>query len=119
MILKDNFYRILSLVNNSEGDYSIKVELVSKHPIFCGHFPDKPVVPGVCTLTVIKECLGLILGRDISFVSIKECKYLSVLLPKEGLTIIINLTITDVSKVRALVESEGKQILNLRAAISE
>ena len=118
MILKDNFYKI-KRVEKSDNKFVINAEFLSNHPIYEGHFPEKPVVPGVCTLTVIKECLGEMLGRMITFSAIKECKYLSALLPDSDLNITITIELLDDAKIRAFVTDEDNQqaFLKLRATI--
>lgn len=118
MRLEGNFYTIDSITSRAEGEYTAIVALAKEHHIYEGHFPSQPVVPGVCTLTIIRECLGEILSRQVSFASIKECKYVSALIPEEGLSIALNITLTE-TKLRATVERCDNQqtVLKLRAEI--
>ena len=118
MRLEGNFYTIDSITSRAEGEYTTIVTLAKEHHIYEGHFPSQPVVPGVCTLTIIRECLGEILSRQVSFASIKECKYVSALIPEEDLSIALNITLTD-TKLRATVERCDNQqtVLKLRAEI--
>lgn len=118
MRLKDSLYKIKK-IDRIDNNYVVKVEILSDHPIYEGHFPEKAVVPGVCTLTIIKECLSEILGRTIKFSAIKECKYLSALLPDENINITTNIELLDDKKFKATVINEEKQqpVLKLRAAI--
>ena len=119
MKLADNFYIIHRCETIQDNTYVVEAELLPNHSIYEGHFPGQPVVPGVCTLTIIRECLGRILNKDVKFSSIKDCKYVSALLPYEGLNITINLTLTDASKLNAVVVRNGDQqtVLKLRAEI--
>ncbi len=118
MRLEDNFYKIHA-IEQTENDYKIEVELLQDHPIYEGHFPGQPVVPGVCTLTIIRECIGKILSKSVSFASIKECKYVSALIPEEGMKIIINLTLAADGGVKVVVERvDNNQIaLKLKATL--
>ena len=117
MILKDNFYKICKIWRFSDNSFRVRAELSSEHNIYAGHFPGKPVVPGVCTLTIIKECLSEILKRKIEFVSIKECKYTAALLPEKGLYITIDMEISDSGKIEAVVmkEKNSQTVLKLKA----
>ena len=117
MTLKDSLYKIKK-IDRIDNNIVVKLEILSDHPIYQGHFPEKAVVPGVCTLTIIKECLSEILGRTIMFSSIKECKYLSALLPTCNINIAINMEILDDTKIRSTVINEDNQqpVLKLRAA---
>ena len=56
-MLLDNFYTILSSESSDSTIWTIQIELNPKHPIYQGHFPGHPVVPGVCLLQLIKECV--------------------------------------------------------------
>ena len=118
MRLEGNFYKVHT-IDQIENNYKIEVELFADHPIYKGHFPQQAVVPGVCTLTIIKECLGNILSENISFKSIKECKYVSALIPQNELRIIINLAIADGDKVNATVVRVDNQqlVLKLKASL--
>lgn len=119
MILKDNFYKINSIEQTDNDTFTVNVRLLPEHHIYKGHFPEKPVVPGVCTLTVIKECLGEIYGRTVEYDAIKECKYISALLPEENLDITINITVAEGAKTRVSVikDKDQQPVLKLRATI--
>lgn len=116
MRLENNFYTINNIEQKSDDAFAVEVTILPEHQIYEGHFPQQPVVPGVCTLTIIRECIGNILSKEVSFSSIKECKYVSALIPQEDLRIMINLTISE-SKVTALVERVDDQqtVLKLKA----
>ena len=116
MRLENNFYTINNIEQKSGDAFAVEVTILPEHQIYEGHFPQQPVVPGVCTLTIIRECIGNILSKEVSFASIKECKYVSALIPQEDLRIMINLTIGE-SKVTALVERVDDQqtVLKLKA----
>jgi 3-hydroxyacyl-[acyl-carrier-protein] dehydratase len=40
-----------------KGDDFVKIELNPTHAIFSGHFPNNPILPGVCALQIAKELL--------------------------------------------------------------
>lgn len=119
MKLADNFYILHRCEKVQDDIFVVEAELLPDHTIYEGHFPGQPVVPGVCTLTIIRECLGNILDKDVKFSSIKDCKYVSALLPSAGLRITINLTLTDESKLNAVVVRNDDQqtVLKLRAEL--
>ena len=118
MRLENNFYTINNIEQKSDDAFAVEVTILPEHQIYEGHFPQQPVVPGVCTLTIIRECIGNILSKEVSFASIKECKYVSALIPQEDLRIMINFTITE-SKVTAVVErvDDQQMVLKLKASL--
>ena len=54
MLVQDLYH--IKQMNTDDG---IKAVLVihSEHPIFKGHFPEVPVLPGVCMIQMIKEII--------------------------------------------------------------
>lgn len=42
---------------SAEDRFTFRVRLDAAHPIYAGHFPGNPVLPGVCTLQIVRECL--------------------------------------------------------------
>jgi len=118
MILNESFYKIHE-ITREDNSATVRVELLPSHPIYAGHFPGQPVVPGVCTLTIIKECIEKVLGGSTSYASIKECKYLSALIPEENLYITISITIDEGKNIKAVVnrDSTHETVLKLKAVI--
>lgn len=116
MKLEDHFYRTKETVLTETG-FVCTVELFPNHPIYDGHFPSCPIVPGVCTLTIIKEQISLFLQRKIVYKNIKECKFVSSLTPKEGLLITLNVEITGKQKVGCIVSHDKQIVLKLKAEI--
>lgn len=121
MRLADNFYRVDKIEPIRDNSFDVTVTIAKEHPIYKGHFPEQGVVPGVCTLTIIKECLALILKREVFFAAIKECKYLSALLPQEDIKVIIHISISDLSKVNVVIDriDDRQPVLKLRADIND
>lgn len=120
MVLEGNFYKLNNIERIDDGNYNVEVQLMPSHPIYAGHFPSQAVVPGVCTLTIIRECLSRILEKNVVFESIKECKYIFALLPQDNLTITININITESNKLKiAVVRNDSQQaVLKLKCTIN-
>ncbi len=86
MLLND-FYKILEI--NTEGQaknipekFHIKIELNQAHKIYDGHFPDNPVVPGVCLVQIVKEVLSEIVKNELFLFKANNIKFLSVINPE-------------------------------------
>lgn len=54
-MLLENFYKIIHRKEREDGKQAIEIELNPGHVLYQGHFPGQPVVPGVCTLQMIKK----------------------------------------------------------------
>ena len=53
------------------------------HPALPGHFPGRPVVPGVVLLDAVLEAAAALLGREPAVAQLAQAKFLSPLLPGE------------------------------------
>lgn len=65
------------------GDYSIEavVRIDKNHAIFEGHFPGKPIVPGVCMMQLVKELLEQSEEKELRIQSAATIKFLAVIDP--------------------------------------
>lgn len=51
------------------------------HPVFEGHFPGRPVVPGVCMMQTIQELLEKLLQKKVLFKKAAQQKFLNMIDP--------------------------------------
>ncbi len=82
MILTGEFFSMDTL---EKGDGMVKAALLwnAEHPIFQGHFPGQPVVPGVCMIQLIQETLEQALDKEVVLVSSSQVKFLHVIDPRQ------------------------------------
>lgn len=57
----------------TEGDGIIRFN--ASHPIFGGHFPGHPIVPGACLIQIAEELLTEQTGRSTRFTAIRNLKF--------------------------------------------
>lgn len=60
-----------------EKTYPVK----ASEPVFKGHFPDNPILPGVMLLSFIKATLHDTLGGSVSLISIDKQKFIKPVTP--------------------------------------
>ncbi|MGB4844893.1 MAG: 3-hydroxyacyl-ACP dehydratase [Ferruginibacter sp.] len=83
MILLNDFFTINDKVT-SETEIWAELFINADHKIFEGHFPNQPVVPGVCMMQMIKEIYENITGKATNLIQAAELKFLSVINPREN-----------------------------------
>ncbi|MBL7703702.1 MAG: hypothetical protein JNM14_15740 [Ferruginibacter sp.] len=83
MILLNDFFTINNL-KTSETDISAELVINAGHKIFEGHFPNQPVVPGVCMMQMIKEILESVINKETNLVQAADMKFLAVINPVEN-----------------------------------
>lgn len=68
-------------VRVEEGKLSAVIHWNKAHPVFAGHFPGQPVVPGVCMLQLVEELLEQALGMSLQLKEAGNLKFLHVIDP--------------------------------------
>jgi 3-hydroxyacyl-[acyl-carrier-protein] dehydratase len=81
-MLKNDLYTIRDW--HSDG-HTAKASLLLRpeHPVFQGHFPGQPVVPGACMLQMIKEMMEMLLSTPLQLIHSPAIKFLSPVIPAE------------------------------------
>jgi 3-hydroxyacyl-[acyl-carrier-protein] dehydratase len=82
-MLVGSFY-IINELKVEGGEVSAKIELQSHHPIFEGHFPGEPVMPGVTMIRICEEILSESLKIQYRIKESKSIKFLSIINPIEN-----------------------------------
>jgi 3-hydroxyacyl-[acyl-carrier-protein] dehydratase len=84
MLLTD-FYQFNPFsVQQIENRTKLETEIVLNpaHAIFKGHFPNLPIVPGVCMVQIVKEIVEMHLGKKLFLESAGTIKFLAMLNPE-------------------------------------
>jgi len=98
----ENFYEITSReTSDDNSSFDILIKVNSSHPIFKGHFPDNPVMPGVCMIQIIKEITEEITGSKLFMQKCTNVKFMAMIDP--GINEILQLLL-NVSQVDGLVK---------------
>jgi 3-hydroxyacyl-[acyl-carrier-protein] dehydratase len=81
-MLLNNLYTIRSFAFSDTKDKIFAHILLDKeHPIFGGHFPGNPILPGVCTVQIIRELLEKAFGKELMLTKASNIKYLGFINP--------------------------------------
>jgi 3-hydroxyacyl-[acyl-carrier-protein] dehydratase len=72
---------------------SVRAELDPGHPIYGGHFPGNPVVPGVCQVQMVKEALETVKKVRGLLVAGDNIKFLKLIVPAEHPVLTIDFTV--------------------------
>lgn len=90
------FYKVVQQVNGDQ-DYTFDIEIDIDHPVFEGHFPGQPVLPGVLQLKLIVDMCQLALGQSLKLKEILLAKYLHFIDPRQSpaIQVIVQIKSTD------------------------
>lgn len=90
MLQKSDFFALESMTHDEAGIEAL-LQINPAHPIFEGHFPGQPVVPGACMLQLIKEVAETVLSRYLLMKQVAQVKYLKVLIPAYQKNILLHI----------------------------
>lgn len=81
-MLLNNLYTLLSHGLSEDKDtFTATIMLQKDHPVFKGHFPGNPILPGVCTVQIIRELMEKVTGRELRLSKAGNIKYLGFINP--------------------------------------
>ena len=92
-MLKGALYDVVEIKEQRSQSFTIKIRLLSDYPIFKGHFPNNPILPGACLVEIVKELLQNILNKEILLKTAANIKFLAVINPEKNPDIHINLEV--------------------------
>ncbi|NDV81071.1 hydroxymyristoyl-ACP dehydratase [Bacteroides sp. 51] len=102
------FYTPLSQETTGETAWTVSVELNPHHAVYQGHFPGNPVLPGVCTLQIIKECLEELMDSTLQYAQVNSCKYLSAINPYDTPRLQLNLAVKELEDHQIQLLADGR-----------
>ncbi len=104
------------------GEGVFEVRLNPGHDIFRGHFPGNPVLPGICSLMLVRDCASRLAARPLRYASVRESKFLAAITPDAHPTVRIKLTAadpeTDARTLDATIQSGDVTMLKLKARLT-
>ena len=120
-MLRDSFYSIVSQENISDTQTQTKVLINAAHPIFEGHFPEQPVVPGVCMLQMVKDIVADKAQRNIQLQSLANVKFINVVIPQQhselDITIKYENSVDNSIKVSSTITANETVFLKISSAV--
>lgn len=89
--LTDKFYKVLELKKVSDNQILAVIEINKDHDIYKGHFPNQPIVPGVCQIQIVKELLEELIGKKLKMTHGDNIKFTGMIIPNQ--TPVVNLEV--------------------------
>ncbi|MBL1405423.1 MAG: beta-hydroxyacyl-ACP dehydratase [Rhizobiales bacterium] len=121
--MKLEYFQMIDKITNVDLDAKIMQAtsvVPDESPVFEGHFPGHPLVPGVLMIETMAQCSGILIMHTIDFTripllaSVKEGKLRKFVGPKTNLEIKAEIEHEGSGYVvtKAEIRSEGKRIAN-------
>ncbi len=96
----NNFYEILSKnrIDDSQK-YSIEIFINKDHAVFKGHFPDNPVMPGVCMMQIIKEITEELVDNKLFMEKCSNVKFMALINPEINSNLRLDIHVTKENQI--------------------
>lgn len=122
-MLLPHLYKTISKINVEELVYEFIVEINPKDTLFSGHFPGRPILPGVCAIQIVKECICSVLGEELHFMDIAQCKFMGMVDPDIDNILIITVFLKKDSSngttVNASINNSNQIVSKIKATLTE
>lgn len=76
--------------NSDLGSVTATRRLSSSHPVFAGHFPTQPIVPGALLLDMLIRYAARQLSTSVAGIRIDQAKFLRPVGPGESIDLILH-----------------------------
>lgn len=116
-MLINSLYTVDSFADKG-GDVEAALTINVSHPIFAGHFPGQPVLPGVCQMQIIKEVLERAVDKNLFLKEATSCKFLQMINPIENIQLQIAIDYSYVDSeinCRAILKTNNAICLKMSA----
>ncbi|MCR5394828.1 MAG: beta-hydroxyacyl-ACP dehydratase [Bacteroidales bacterium] len=110
MLLKDKYFEVKHEEHLNANEAVYLCRLKTDCDVYRGHFPGKPVSPGVCNIEMIRECAEMLTGQDLRIDTIKQCRLTAVASPSICPEVDVRVTVARI---------EGTDQYNIIATIAD
>ena len=115
-------YDIKTLTSNGVNSYSAQVGINSEDSIFSGHFPGQPVLPGVCTLAILKDCICRATEKRLIYCEMAQCKFTGMVDPSLSGILNVDFVLAGAEEqltVNATVSEGERVVMKIKAVMAE
>ncbi|MGH1337852.1 MAG: 3-hydroxyacyl-ACP dehydratase [Aureispira sp.] len=117
-----SFYSIDQHQQQEEDNAVFQLSLNPNHLIYEGHFPNQPVMPGVCMLQLVTELTSQALGQPLQLKKANQVKFLIPIVPQQVPQIQLKTrfiaTLEQTWKVTASIQLEERIFFKFKGLLS-
>jgi len=84
-----NWHSLRNLRQSSDNEIFADVRVGPDSGWFSGHFPGKPILPGIAQLAMVSDAIRQAEGKDLSISSIKKIRFRQPVKPDDELKIVV------------------------------
>lgn len=101
----NELYSLGEARSKGTNKYQLEIFLNVNSGIFKGHFPDQPILPGVCLLEMLKDGIEKAVGISVKIKKAANIKYLKMVDPTIDDKLLLDFEISEVEAGHSVVAS--------------
>lgn len=102
--MKDQVQRsFVAIANGPNGGVVATYQFTADLPVFIGHFPNAPIVPGVFLIESVRSAIERHRAAQFSIVSVDEAKFLGPVLPGDSVEVCAHI-VQEHSSIRCVAD---------------
>ena len=82
-------------VSTAEGAHAFEFNFSATDPVFAGHFPNRPILPGIFQLEIVRMAAEWVENRPLAVNEIAKAKFQRPILPGETLKLSLKLSVVE------------------------
>ena len=119
MLFEGKLYKIRNM--ESVGEIlRVSILILRDHPVYDGHFPGNPILPGVCTLQIAGELLSTYLDQKLMLIESDSIKFISLVVPTENTILNFEISLSkkeeNILSVKCVVTSNEMEVLKMKGS---
>lgn len=118
-MLIEDFYYVKKKESLEDGGFLYEVSLNTKHKVYQGHFPEKPITPGVCNIQMIKELAEDVLSKPLTLKTIDRCRLTAMVTPDGSPTLNVKIKVEDGEKLSAEIFFDQTTYMTLSGIVCD
>ena len=128
-MLRNSFFSTVSLPQTSQNInadhpvvFKVGIRINPDHPIFEGHFPEQPIVPGVTYIEMIREIMEMVLNKELQLKEGTNIKFLAITNPLINAYLDIEFSLIQKEEnlitAKVLITSENNPVIKFEGKFS-
>ncbi len=110
-------------IQDSEiGTLKASITIDQNHRLYNGHFPNKPITPGVALIEIVRIVLSDFIAKNLMLTQAKDIKFIASVVPPEMNDLDLSIEYSEVSEgisVNGILSGNDKVYMKIRGIFSE
>jgi len=119
MLFEGKLYEIRNM-EYAGGILRVSIVILRDHPVFDGHFPGNPILPGVCSIQITGELLSKYLSQKIMLIKSENIKFMSLVVPSENTILNYEISFStkeeNILSIKCNVTSNEMEVLKMKGS---